>query len=299
MSHFDVALLQMVAPGNDPAENASKAIDWCRRAATMGADLALLPEIWSCGYTNGFEIESDDIASEWRQQSISETDEYVIRFRNLARDTGMAIGLTLLERWEPAPRNTILVIDRHGDTILRYAKVHTCDFFPMEASCTPGDGFHVATLDTSSGPVELGAMICYDREHPESARILMLKGAEIVLTPNACTLQSLRIGQFRARAWENAMGVAMTNYAAGHPYCNGHSVAFDAEGNLLVQAGADEGIFLARFDLDALRSYRERTFFGNAFRRPHKYELLESAGSAAPFAIRTDGNGERWQQTSR
>ena len=44
----------------------------------------------------------------------------------------------------------------------------------------------MTTLDTAQDDVKIGAMICYDREFPESARILMLKGAEIILTPNAC-----------------------------------------------------------------------------------------------------------------
>jgi len=57
-------------------------------------------------------------------------------------------------------------------------------------------------------------MICYDREFPESARILMLKGAEIILTPNCCELEQSRLGQFRTRAFENMVGVAMANYAA-------------------------------------------------------------------------------------
>jgi predicted amidohydrolase len=42
-------------------------------------------------------------------------------------------------------------------------------------------------------------MICFDREFPESARILMLKGAELILTPNSCPLEENRIGQFRTR----------------------------------------------------------------------------------------------------
>ena len=50
--------------------------------------------------------------------------------------------------------------------------------FDVERHLTPGDGFHVAELDTAEGPVKVGAMICYDREFPESARILMLQGAE-------------------------------------------------------------------------------------------------------------------------
>ena len=105
----------------------------------------------------------------------------------------------------------------------------------------------------------IGAMICYDREFPESARILMLKGAEIILTPNACDLEANRLGQFRARAYENMVGVAMANYAA--PWQNGHSVAYRRRSSATPTAApghtadrgrrARKGIYLAGFDLAA------------------------------------------------
>jgi len=105
--------------------------------------------------------------------AVAADGSFVGHFRALSRELGMAIALTYLERWTGAPRNSVSVIDRWGEIALTYAKVHTCDF-GMEAACTPGDGFPVATLDTAAGPVRVGAMICYDREFPESARILML-----------------------------------------------------------------------------------------------------------------------------
>lgn len=79
-------------------------------------------------------------------------------------------------------------------------------------------------------------MICFDREQPESASILMLKDAESILTPNACGLDELRLDQFKVRAWENVVGVAMANYP--EPDQNGRSVAYDASGKCLVPAGA-------------------------------------------------------------
>jgi predicted amidohydrolase len=101
----------------------------------------------------------------------------------------------------------------------------------------------------------------------------MLGGAELILTPNACGLDCDRLGQFRARAYENMVGVAMANYATpeasadtrhlGPPdVCNGHSVAFsgikfDSERALdhkLVEAGEGEELPIATFDLDALRA---------------------------------------------
>ena len=137
----------------------------------------------------------------------------------------MAIGITILEQYPEGPRNTLLLLDRHGECVLSYAKVHTCDFGD-ECRLTPGEGFHTADLDTEAGAVRVGAMICYDREFPESARILMLMGAEIVLVPNACPMEINRLSQLRGRAYENMIGIATCNYPQGKPDCNGHSSAF-------------------------------------------------------------------------
>jgi len=299
MSNLSVALLQMAACGNDQGANLSKGEEFCRRAAGVGADVALFPEMWNVGYTCGFDKELPDFRAAWSAQAVGAEDPYVVHFRGLARELGIAIGLTYLEKWQGAPRNAVSLIDRSGQIVLTYAKVHTCDFFPMETSCTPGDGFHVGTLDTAAGPVQVGAMICYDREHPESARVLMLKGAEIILTPNACGLQDRQIDQFKSRAYENALGVAMANYAAPHPYCNGRSAAYDAAGSLLVLAGEGEGIFMAYFDLDKLRECRSTTVWGNAYRRPHRYGLLTSMEVEEPFRDRENGFGEPWDRGQR
>lgn len=241
----------------------------------------------------------------WQTRAIGRDDPFVHRFRGLAAELDMAIGLTFLERWPGAPRNTVCLLDRHGQTVLVYAKVHTCCFSPPESDLTPGDSFPVCTLDTSAGQVKVGAMICFDREFPESARLLMLNGAEVVLIPNACPLEMHRIGQLRARAWENAIAVALANYAA--PQQNGHSVAFDPiafDGNgnsrdtLVIEAGGGEGIHLADFDLDALRAYREREAMGDAFRRPAVYGALTEPVAAPPF-VRANRGGKSWRPTGR
>ena len=112
-------------------------------------------------------------------KAIHVQSDFVNAFGNLARELEMAIGITLLEEYDNAPRNTLVLFDRFGERKLVYAKVHTCDF-DVERNLTPGEDFYVAALDTACGEVIVGAMICYDREFPESARILMLKGAEIL-----------------------------------------------------------------------------------------------------------------------
>jgi predicted amidohydrolase len=196
----------------------------------------------------------------------------------------MAIAVTFLQKWNPAPRNTVIIVSRSGEIVLTYAKVHTCDFIPTEASLTPGDSFPVCVLDTKSGPVKVGCMICYDREFPESARILMLNGAELILIPNACDFGQLRIDQLKVRAAENAVTVAMTNYA-NLPF-DGNSLAFDATGQSLFQpiSFGEERILMASFSLDEMREYRKKTIWGNAFRRPHKYKELISENVDPVFA---------------
>ena len=297
METIKVALLQMAGGGRDKAANLKKGDLFCRRARAMGADIALFPEMWSCGMTF-FNPDEEGEREQWQAQAVSRDDSFIVHFRNLARELKMAIALTYLEKSNEAPRNTVSLIDRRGEIVLTYAKVHTCEF-DAEAALTPGDGFPVCALETEGGEVKIGFMICYDREFPESARILMLQGAELILTPNACTIESHRMSQLKTRAYENMVGVAMTNYAA--PQNNGHSVAFDgvafdapADPNgdgepremLLIEAGEAEDVYIASFDLKSLRAYRERETWGNAYRRPRLYGMLTSAEVSPPFVRR-------------
>jgi N-carbamoylputrescine amidase len=292
---INLALLQLTSAGDDARVNAAKGAEWCRRARDLGADLALFPEMWSNGYIPCPPSPAD--RERWLASAQAADGEFVSGFRELARELGMAIAVTYLERWPGAPRNTMSLIDRHGEIVLTYAKVHTCDF-DLEAALTPGDAFPVATLDTGKGDLRAGAMICFDREFPESARVLMLGGAELILVPNACELERHRLGQFHARAFENMTAMAMANYAA--PQENGHSIALNgiafvgpenADGNsvnmTIVEAGGDEGIYMAAFDIDAIREYRSREAMGNAYRKPSAYAALTSPDVQPPF-VRPD-----------
>ena len=208
----------------------------------------------------------------------------------------MAIGITLLEKTDSLPKNTLVLFDRHGNRVLTYAKVHTCDF-GVEKDLMPGEDFYVCTLDTQIGEIKVGAMICYDREFPESARILMLKGAEIVLVPNACPMEINRLSQLRARAYENMIGIATCNYPDSVPDCNGHSSAFDGVAYLpdlsvsrdtcVLEADGSEGIFVAEFDMEMIREYRNTEVHGNTYRRPEKYKLILSDEINEPF-VRSD-----------
>lgn len=201
-----------------------------------------------------------------------------------------------IEKHDPMPRNTVVLFDRHGMRQYIYAKVHTCDFGD-ESRLEAGDEFFVVDLDTRIGKVKVGSMICYDREFPESARILMLKGAEIVLVPNACPMEMNRLAQLRGRAYENMMTIATCNYPEGKPDCNGHSSVFDGVAYLpelpssrdtcILEADGKEGIYVAELDIDMLRQYRCNEVHGNAYRHPEKYGILVENNVEEPF-IRKD-----------
>ena len=147
-----------------------------------------------------------------------------------------------------------------------------------------GDDFYVADLDIGEDVVKVGAMICFDREFPESARILMLKGAEVILAPNACPMEINRLSALRTRAYENKVAIATCNYPSGQPDCNGHSTLFDGIAWLqnepwvrdmcVFEAPEEAGVYLAEIDLDMLCSYRKREVMGDSYRHPEKYDAL-------------------------
>ena len=290
MNTLKIALLQ-IAPTGSSEGNLKKGIAACREAKAMGADIALFPEMWSCGYDI-----CEPPPAEWLCKAINLNSEFAAKFQALAAELDMAIAVTLLERYDPLPRNTIVLFDRFGEQKMVYAKVHTCDF-GAEKDLTPGEEFFVTTLNTAKGEIQVGTMICYDREFPESARLLMLKGAEVVLVPNACPMELNRLSQLRGRSFENMMAIATCNYPATVPDCNGGSSVFDGVAYLphwegfrdmcVLQAGEEEGIFVAEIDLDLLREYRACEVHGNAYRRPHLYKELLDEEIKAPF-IRED-----------
>lgn len=279
MSKLTIALLQ-ISPCPSLKENLAKGINACLAAKLGGADIALFPEM----YSNGYDI-YDRKFDDWKHDAITLNDDFVLTFQELSKQLNMAIGLTLLEKisYSQYPQNTLVLFDRKGRRVLTYAKVHTCDF-DVERYLSSGEDFYVCDLDTNCGTVKVGAMICYDREFPESARILMLKGAELILVPNACPMEINRISQLRARAFENMLALATCNYPINVPDCNGHSTIFDgvvykkneneSRDTCILQAPESEGIYLASLDLDELREYRNNEIHGNAYRKPDKYQLL-------------------------
>jgi len=241
-------------------------------AAEDGADLVLFPELFSLGYRLG---------EDFVRRALSPEGPWVRAFADRAALRQVAVAVTYLESHPGgAPFNAVTLFDRRGTKVLHYRKVHLCGWGP-EGALSPGDGFPVAVLDTAAGPVPVGAMICFDREFPESARQLALAGAELVLVPNACELEANRQGQIASRAFENSVVLAVANYA-GPGYLGGSTVvspqAFTPEGAsrnpVVARAGAEPDLVTVDLDLGALRAWRRDEVWNGRWRRPEAYRLV-------------------------
>lgn len=274
-----IAFLQLL-PTDSMEENLEIGIKACKEAKDKGADIVLFPEMWSIGYR--FSHDEDEL---W-EQALTLDSVLLKRYSELANELDMAIAVTFLEKHEPKPRNTVCLFDRHGNLKYRYSKVHICNFGEEddEGVLDAGEEFFVEDLDTGKGVIRVGSMICYDREFPESARMLMLKGAELVLVPNACPMEINRLSQLRGRAFENMFAIATCNYPVPHPDCNGHSTLFDgvvyipgmpgSRDTCVFEAGEEAGIYIAELDVDLLRDYRKREVWGLKNRRPELYDSI-------------------------
>lgn len=263
-------------PGKSLEENLEIGKKACREAKEKGADVALFPEMWSDGYY----LPQDE--EELSKLAVAKDSDFVNEFRLLAAELQMAIGITLLESSEENPLNSVIFFDRKGEEILHYSKLHTCAF-DDEKVLSEGKDFYVADLDFGRGTVKFGSMICFDREFPESARILMLKGAELILAPNACPMEINRLSALRTRAYENMVAVATCNYPEGQPDCNGRSTLFDGVPWLrgtgtrdmcVFEAERKPGVYVAELDLNMLRAHRSGDIMGDKYRHPEKYAIL-------------------------
>jgi len=110
MNLLRIALVQ-AAPCLTESDALEKGLAYCRRAAEAGADIVLFPEMWNIGYAFP---ENEAGLEAWKARALSAESPFVGEFRALAAELRIAIGLTFLERNDPLPLNSILVIDSGG-----------------------------------------------------------------------------------------------------------------------------------------------------------------------------------------
>lgn len=272
---FRVAILQMPSTTRDIGKNTKTLLVKLEEAAKEKADILLVPECFITGYALPIAYED----------ALTDEDVHIQEICKAAKELQIGVVATALTRGQSKPQNSAFVIDKTGKVLMKYSKVHTCDFAD-ERCLESGKEFKVCDFDG----VKLGVMICYDREYPESARVLMLKGAEIILVPNDCSSMRPRVQALSTRAYENMVGIAMANPSrkdagcscAFSPVCwdkNGKSV----DNTILLADEMSEGLYFADFHMEEIRNYRENEMMGNTFRKVTAYAELLNAEISYPF----------------
>lgn len=253
--------------------NLNRAVELIRQAAAQEAQIVMTPEVLFSGFLGGE-----------REHQLAEpipgpaTEVYA----QLARELGIYILAGLSELKDGQICNAMAVLDPQGRLMGVMRKVHI-NKFETPGGWRNGSEFPVWEFRTKTGSMTAGIMICYDREVPESARLLMLKGADVIFNPLACTCPTDDIHRclLRTRAFENEVYVFVVNHAA--PRINGHSMLFDYHGTIVQELGEAEGLLMCEVDLDALEAYRSTGFYGKHHRRPELYGLLcDPAGQIHP-----------------
>lgn len=272
---FRVAVLQKCAVPGEYEINTQEILGGMEAAAQNKADLLLLPEAFITGYRMPV----------INEQALDENSIYIKRICSKAAELGIGVVATAFSKGEEKPRNTAYLIDRQGEIKMKYDKVHTCDFAD-EKCLESGAGFKVCDFDG----VKIGIMICYDREYPESARILMLEGAEIILVPNDCSSMKPRINALSTRAYENMTGVVMANPPGEN---SGNSCAFSpicwdengtcVDNTLFLADDTGEGLLYADYNMEQIRKYRSTEMMGNTFRKVKTYKKLLDSHIEKPF----------------
>ena len=246
-------------------ENIQKADQMIEKAASEGASLLLLPELFEGLYFCQVEdYEKFDLAENAK-------DSKTLRhFQEIAKKFNMVLPISFFEKSGPAYFNSLAMIDADGTILGIYRKSHipTGECYEEKFYFSPGNtGFKV--FDTKAG--KIGCAVCWDQWFPEAARIMALKGAQILLYPSAIGSEPI-LPKDSKNHWQNTMrGHAAANImpllgsnrvgveTAGKSSMKffGSSFIADQHGEKVAELGREEeGVLVASFDLEAIDKER-------------------------------------------
>lgn len=268
MNPIKLAVIQFTPSFKNKEENLASIHELIK---DLDADIIILPELCTTGYFFISRNETIELA----EPLSGPTGKF---FQDISSQSGSIIIAGFIEQHKKKIFNSCLIAQPNKKTPLVYRKTH---LFYKEPFCfDPGDtGFFVVydkTLDITIGP-----MICYDWRFPESARVLTLLGADLIVCPSNLITDAWR-SVMPARAIENKVYLAVANRAGTEQHADeelvfkGNSAIYDYNGTMIKTASAqDDEILIAEIDPSSTRnkSFNE---FNNVIkdRRPYYYKKL-------------------------
>ena len=277
---FTAGLVQMRS-GLSSHANLDAAVRLIEVAKSAGADYVLTPEM-----TNILEIKRERLFAAIAPE---ENDATLAAFRELARKLGIFLHVGSLAIKLPSERaaNRSFLIDRNGDIIARYDKIHMFDVelgegesYRESRNYRPGEIGVAADLPWG----RLGLTICYDMRFPALYRALAEAGCSFLAIPSAFTKQTGEAHWHvltRARAIEN--GAFVLAAAQGGKHENGretfgHSLIVDPWGRVLAEGGTEPGVILAAIDPAEVTAARAKI---PSLQHGRRFEIIEPMAEPA------------------
>jgi len=272
LNNMRIALIQQTA-SEDNESNIVKGLKNIDKAAEMGADLAVFAEL---AFTRFYpQYRANKNLSELAEPVPGPTTK---RFMDKANEHNMVIVINLFEIEKGHTYDSSPVIDSDGSLLGTTRMVHIADYECFYEKSYYEEGNHGAQVyNTAVGKV--GVAICYDRHYPEFMRALGVKGAEVVVIPQAGTIGEWPDGLYEAElqvaSFHNGYFCALANRVGKEDQMEfaGESVITNPEGRIIAQSpsGIDD-ILIHNLDLSEVEKSNARTMFFRD-RRPDIYPL--------------------------
>lgn len=245
--NLKIAMLQMDVALGDKEKNKQKILEMTE-AMPEDCDFLVLPELWNIGYDR----------EHIKELAEKLTGDSIGFLRRLAKEKQVnIIGGSIAELHENGIYNTMPMINRQGELMSKYRKVHLFPLMLDEPSLfKEGDEWGLYRDETMT----FGAMLCYDLRFPAFCRNLALRGASLLFVPAQWPEARLHHYQLllQARAIENQMHVIGVN-RCGHDFAEyaGGSMVVSPNGTILAECGREEELKLCEIDMKDRRSMRK------------------------------------------
>ncbi len=239
--------VQFDVKSGDISSNLQSVENGIRQLCDKGAQVAVLPELWPCGFDNA------KIADH-----AEKTPEIIHTLRELAIKNHMLIAGSMPSEFDGQIYNVLVVIDKDGAIAGEYRKIHLFSANGEDIVFSAGD--RAVVCKTSIGPV--GLMTCYDLRFPELCRVLALSGARLIIV--SAQWPESRINHWDvllcARAIENQLFIVAANRVGrDDPLAfNGHSQIISPAGEILVKIDGQAGEGIANLNFNDIDKSRKQ-----------------------------------------
>lgn len=205
---FTIAGIRVIPDAWDKDANLARIERFTREAAAKGANVVVTPEGFLEGYVGN--IKKHPSLTREKYARIGETIDgnhlspALEKLRLLAAELKIYLIACFALREQDRMFNSLAIFSPQGEVAMRYEKAHNADDEPFNTR-----GVKFPTVDTPLG--RWGTLICYDRQLPETSRILAIKGAQLIIVPAWGGYSEMNDAMMRTRAFENSVWVAFVH----------------------------------------------------------------------------------------